>query len=183
MKIDKLILGEFKTNCYVVSHNNTAFVIDPACNGETIDAFLRKNNCQLKAIFLTHGHQDHIGAVDYLYNIYKCPIIAHRNEHDILTGTVPSKMINIPSFKRENRMIEEILLNNGFVLTSVNVSLIKNSPVFLIASLKNDYKGTLNALNFAGVNKLDIGQEDAKEIMKAIFDSVGEIKSCLSIGL
>ena len=79
--------------------------------------------------------------------------------------------INIPSFKRENRMIEEILLNNGFVLTATNVSLIKNSPVFLIASLKNDYKGTLNALNFAGVNKLDIGQEDAKEIMKAIFDN------------
>ena len=70
MKIDKLILGEFKTNCYVVSHNNTAFVIDPACNGETIDAFLRKNNYQLKAIFLTHGHPDHIGAVDYLYNLY-----------------------------------------------------------------------------------------------------------------
>ena len=59
MKIDKLILGDFRTNCYVVSHNNTAFVIDPASDGETIDAYLRKNKYQLKAIFLTHGHQDH----------------------------------------------------------------------------------------------------------------------------
>ena len=99
MKIDKLILGEFKTNCYVVSHNNTAFVIDPACNGETIDAFLKKNNYQLKAIFLTHGHQDHIGGVDYLYNLYKCSIIAHYNERDILTGLVPSKMLQFPSLK------------------------------------------------------------------------------------
>ena len=54
MKIDKLILGDFRTNCYVVSHNNTAFVIDPASDGETIDAYLRKNKYQLKAIFLTH---------------------------------------------------------------------------------------------------------------------------------
>ena len=97
MKIDKLILGEFKTNCYVVSHNNTAFVIDPACNGETIDAFLKKNNYQLKAIFLTHGHQDHIGAVDYLYDIYKCTIIAHQNEQDILTGSDSSKILQIRS--------------------------------------------------------------------------------------
>ena len=50
MKIDKLILGDLKTNCYVVSHNNTAFVIDPACNGETIDAFLRARNYKLSCI-------------------------------------------------------------------------------------------------------------------------------------
>ncbi len=99
MKIDKLILGDFKTNCYVVSHNNTAFVIDPACNGEDIDAYLKKNNYQLKAIFLTHGHQDHIGAVDYLYSLYKCNIIAHYNEHEIITGLVPSKVLQIPSLK------------------------------------------------------------------------------------
>lgn len=99
MKIDKLILGEFKTNCYVISHNDTAFVIDPACNGETIDAFLRKNNYKLKAIFLTHGHQDHIEAADYLYNLYKCSIIAHRKEMDIITGSVPSKMLSYPSLK------------------------------------------------------------------------------------
>jgi len=79
--------------------------------------------------------------------------------------------VRIPSLKRENEMIEEVLLDKKFVLTSVNVSLIKNSPVFLIASLKNDYKGTLNALNFIETNILDIRQEDAKEIMKAVFDN------------
>ena len=99
MKIDKLILGDFKTNCYVVSHNNTAFVIDPACNGETIDAFLRGKGYKLKAIFLTHGHQDHIGAVDYLYSLYKCSIIAHYKERDILAGLVPSKILQFTSLK------------------------------------------------------------------------------------
>lgn len=99
MKIEKLILGDFKTNCYVISHNNTAIVVDPACSGETIDALLRKNNYALKAILLTHGHPDHIGAVDYLYSLYKCPIIAHLKEKDILTASVPSKMVQLPSFK------------------------------------------------------------------------------------
>lgn len=99
MKIDKLILGELKTNCYVVSHEGTAIVIDPACNGEAIEALLKKNDYQLKAIFLTHGHQDHIGAVDYLYNIYKCPIMAHYKEYPILTGNDQSKILQIPSLK------------------------------------------------------------------------------------
>lgn len=99
MKIKKIVLGDLKTNCYVISHDNTAIVIDPACNGESIDAFLRSNNLQLKTILLTHGHQDHIGAVDYLYNLYRCNIIAHYKEYEILTGAIPSKMINIPSLK------------------------------------------------------------------------------------
>lgn len=99
MKIDKLILGDFKTNCYVVSHDDIAFVIDPACNGETIDAYLRTNKFKLKAIFLTHGHQDHIGAVDYLYSLYKCNVIAHYKDHEIITGITPSKLLAIPSLK------------------------------------------------------------------------------------
>ena len=46
MKIEKLVLGQERTNCYVISHNNTAIVIDPACNGEIIEALINKNNCQ-----------------------------------------------------------------------------------------------------------------------------------------
>ena len=99
MKIEKLILGDMKTNCYVVSFNGSAIVIDPACSGKTIDALLRKNNYSLKAIFLTHGHPDHIGAVDYLYSIYKCSIIAHIKEKEIITGENPSKLLVLPSLK------------------------------------------------------------------------------------
>ena len=100
MKIEKLVLGQERTNCYVISHNNTAIVIDPACNGEIIEALINKNNCQLKAIFLTHGHQDHIGAVDYLYNNHKCPVYAHYRERDIIEARDMSKVINdIPHLK------------------------------------------------------------------------------------
>ena len=99
MKIDKLTLGNFKTNCYVISHNGTAFVIDPASDGETIEAFLNNNNYVLKAIFLTHGHQDHIGAVDYLYDKYKCQIWAHYFDYELITASNPSKLIQFPSMK------------------------------------------------------------------------------------
>jgi len=96
MKIDKLILGDFKTNCYVVSHENTCFIIDPACDGETIYNFLLSREYDLKAIFLTHGHPDHIGAVDYLVNKYNCSVRAHINDRALIQGAVS---LNLPSLK------------------------------------------------------------------------------------
>ena len=99
MKIEKLILSDFKTNCYIISDNGIAIIVDPASNGENIDLFLKNRNYQLKAIFLTHGHQDQIGACDYLYNIYKCDIYAHINDRDLIVGTDPSKILTIPSLK------------------------------------------------------------------------------------
>ena len=95
----KLILGDFKSNCYIYQFDNMAIIIDPACAGSTIADHLKSINCQLKAIFITHGHQDHIGAVDYLYNIYKCDVIAHYNDHDLIAGTDQSKILQIPSLK------------------------------------------------------------------------------------
>ena len=77
--------------------------------------------------------------------------------------------VDVPSFERENKILEEILLRENFVLTTSNVSLIKNSSVFLIASLKNDYKRTLSALDFSDIRVIYIGRKEAGEIIKAFF--------------
>ncbi len=84
MKIQKLVLGSYQTNCYVISHNDIAIVIDPGANGEVILNRLSKENLKLEAIFLTHGHFDHIGAVDELYEQTKCKIYVHKNEETLL---------------------------------------------------------------------------------------------------
>ena len=38
------------------------------------------------AILLTHGHFDHIGAVDYLYEHYHCPIYTHQESMALLSN-------------------------------------------------------------------------------------------------
>ncbi|MDR1561028.1 MAG: ribonuclease J [Holosporaceae bacterium] len=37
---------------------------------------LIKNKTKIKALFITHSHEDHIGAIPYLWPIVKCPIYA-----------------------------------------------------------------------------------------------------------
>ena len=83
--IKKLILGSMQTNCYVVyNENKDCLIIDPGANGQKIVKYVTENELMPKAILLTHGHFDHIGAVDYLYEKYQCPIYTHQETFDLL---------------------------------------------------------------------------------------------------
>ncbi len=80
----KLVLGSFQTNCYIIENDKKeVFIVDPGDNGKKINKYLEDNDYKLKAIMITHGHIDHIHAVEYLYNIYKCPVYAHQDTIEI----------------------------------------------------------------------------------------------------
>ena len=68
MLIKTLPVGQLETNCYVVTNETTldCVVIDPGDEGNTILDYLESNHLHCSAIFLTHGHFDHVGAVDYV---------------------------------------------------------------------------------------------------------------------
>lgn len=88
MKIKKLQLGNFQTNAYIVSNDkNECIVIDPGSNGKKITKYLESEELDVHAILLTHGHFDHIGAVDYLYHRKQCPIYIHQEDIVMLKDT------------------------------------------------------------------------------------------------
>lgn len=78
IKIKKLILGELFTNCYIVWSEITkdAIIIDPAESADTILSFINQNNLNARAVLLTHGHYDHIGAC-YDLQMKGIPIYIH----------------------------------------------------------------------------------------------------------
>lgn len=88
MKIKTFVLGVMQTNCYIVSDDkNYCLVIDPGAQGKKVANYLEENKLVLDAILLTHGHFDHIGAVDYLYEKYHCPIYIHHEDIEMLSNT------------------------------------------------------------------------------------------------
>ena len=62
IKIGKMVLGSYQTNCYFVYHAETkkAVIIDPADGGAQIFSALERNGFTVEAILLTHAHFDHI---------------------------------------------------------------------------------------------------------------------------
>ena len=91
MKIERVIVGELDTNCYLVSEGNTAVVIDPGDEAGKI--FGRLGDRQLAAILLTHGHFDHIGGVSKLKKMTGAQVYMH--ETDVPMVTDRSKSLGI----------------------------------------------------------------------------------------
>ena len=91
MNIQKLTLGLYQTNIYILSNDTEAVVIDPGYEPDIIlDALEGK---ELKAILLTHGHFDHVGAVKELVAETGCEVYIHAAE-----STMPPMMTAGPLY-------------------------------------------------------------------------------------
>ena len=79
LNIRTLPLGAYQTNCYLVWDENSlaCVVIDPGYQPEAVLAEVRRLNKEIAAIFLTHGHFDHVGAVRELAAETDCPVYLH----------------------------------------------------------------------------------------------------------
>ncbi len=81
----RIIVGDLKTNCYIVQGDDkSAIVIDPGADGEKIEDEILSLNLSPVAVILTHGHYDHIGAANFVAEIFNIPIFAGRNEIEML---------------------------------------------------------------------------------------------------
>jgi hydroxyacylglutathione hydrolase len=86
MKIEALSLGPLNTNAYLLSDPDTGkgIIIDPGMNPQPL--IKRIANLEIEAILLTHAHFDHIGGVDEIRKLKKCPVYLHDLEADWLTN-------------------------------------------------------------------------------------------------
>jgi hydroxyacylglutathione hydrolase len=85
-EIATLTNGKFKENCYVVRHAATGdcLVVDPGGEPEFILEQLDAAGLRPQRILLTHGHFDHLGAVDALMKRYSIPCEAHVREQRLV---------------------------------------------------------------------------------------------------
>jgi hydroxyacylglutathione hydrolase len=66
MKIDRLILGAYETNCYVLRSSEAAkdcLIVDAGLGANKLIKFLDEHKLNPVSIVLTHGHIDHIEGV------------------------------------------------------------------------------------------------------------------------
>ncbi len=107
-------LGEVGKNMYCIMTDNEIIITDvgitfPSNELPGIDyiipdfTFLKKNENKIKALFITHGHEDHIGGIPYLLQTVNIPAIY-----------APNQAVGLIRKKLEDRNIH---YNNLFVYT------------------------------------------------------------------
>lgn len=92
-------LGEVGKNMYCVMHENEIIIIDAGVifpdDMMGVDyiipdfTFLKRNERKIKALFITHGHEDHIGAIPFLIQNIEIPAIYAPNQ---AVGLIKSKL-------------------------------------------------------------------------------------------
>lgn len=87
-------LGDMGTNCYILVNHDTdeCVVFDPGAQPEVLMEIFDTPSFQLKAIFLTHGHFDHIGGVKALRDKYQVPVYASKEESEKILNNVQGNM-------------------------------------------------------------------------------------------
>ena len=76
MEITTLTLGDYMTNCYILRQeaSSKCLIIDPGYEAGRILSVLQQKQLEPEAILLTHGHFDHVGAVQDLAAETDCDV-------------------------------------------------------------------------------------------------------------
>ena len=80
MKIDRVVVGNLDTNCYILEKDNQVLVIDPGDEFEKVKERIQEG--QVLKVLITHQHFDHIGAVYDIINTYKVGSFQEDNLED-----------------------------------------------------------------------------------------------------
>jgi glyoxylase-like metal-dependent hydrolase (beta-lactamase superfamily II) len=79
VRIDQRTVGLFEENCYLLidEHARRGVLIDPGDEGGRILAMVRDAGVPVDAIWLTHAHVDHIGAIAEVRRVVDAPVLLH----------------------------------------------------------------------------------------------------------
>lgn len=98
-------MGNLASNCYLLTIDNSMVIIDPSLDSgndaSRIIEAIGDNN--VLAILLTHGHFDHISAVDVLVDKYDCDLYMYEEEHHYLKE---------PGYNLSNMMPDTVIINS-----------------------------------------------------------------------
>ncbi len=123
MIFDWMPVGQMGANCYIIGCEQTkeGAVIDPGEEGRRIVAKAKELGLNIKSIILTHGHIDHIMAVDAVKEATGAQILIHREDAPMLVDGKKNLSYFMGSLK--NYSAADVLLKDGDTIKVGNLEL------------------------------------------------------------
>ncbi len=130
LKINTYTLGPIQTNCYLIrDEKDNCLIIDPGEEGQRIIAEIEKLALTPVAILLTHGHFDHIGAVDTVRNHFEIPVYIHEVEAETLTDPAKNGSVRYPSLPPvQNGEADHLITTEGMMKVGPFTFEVRHTP-------------------------------------------------------
>jgi len=77
--VQTFTVGAFQENCYLLvdDRTNRAVIVDPGSEGDRLVEAVDNSAAKLEAIWITHAHVDHVGAIASVKRRWDVPISLH----------------------------------------------------------------------------------------------------------
>ena len=189
-------LGEVGKNMYVIKHEDELLIIDagvmfPEDELLGVDyviqdyTYLKQNENKIKGLFITHGHEDHIGGIPFLLSQVNIPVIyAPKIAEDLIRKKLEDRNIKYDNFETITKDLEirTKYFNIEFVNTTHSIpdsfAIVVHSPNGTIFET-GDFKFDLTPIGpMADIHKMaKLGQEG---ITLLLSDSTNALSSGFS---
>lgn len=186
-------LGEVGKNMYVISHKSELYIIDagvmfPESDLLGIDyviqdtTYLKQNENKIKALLITHGHEDHIGGISFLLQNVNIPVIyAPKIAVDLIKNKLEDRVVAYDNLKviTKETTIKSKYFNIEFVATTHSIpdsfGIILHTPNGVIVST-GDFKFDLTPIGpMADIHKMAaIGSKGVKLLLSDSTNALSE---------
>jgi len=172
MILERVLVGPFQVNCYILAEdsNQEAILIDPGDEEDKIRRRLKKYHLKPALIINTHGHIDHIGCDDK----FSVPVYIHKDDYPLLIDP----QLNLSSMfslsyqvKAPIRKVEEkdkINLGNIYLEVIHTPGHTPGGICLLLKKPENKILFTGDTLFFQGIGRTDFFGADQNLLIKSI---------------
>ena len=87
LKVERIVVGQLSTNCYVVEGGNSCVIIDPGDNSKKILEYARSICGNPVAVISSHGHFDHLLAAREVADALQIPFCIHEKDANTIRDT------------------------------------------------------------------------------------------------
>ena len=178
-KIHTIVVGDLRTNCYILQSNNAAIIIDPGAEPERIVRFIRDIKVKPSQIIVTHTHFDHVLGVDVVRAKLDIPFLIHRDDLSMLES-MQSRVHQFMGFEVPPPPRVDSYLKDRDVLTVGDETVqVLHTPGHSPGSISISGRGyvfTGDALFNQSIGRTDLPGGDLKTLIHSIRDRLFKLK-------
>jgi hydroxyacylglutathione hydrolase len=88
VRISRITVGPFEENCYLIVDEaaRRGVLVDPGDEATRVARMVRDSGAELEAIWLTHAHIDHIGALAAVKREWDVPVYLHAADNPLFAA-------------------------------------------------------------------------------------------------